>query len=40
MNTIKKSVVVVGQILGLISGSKFETPVNYVLEQNPFISLY
>ncbi len=40
MKSLKKSVVVVGHILGVIAGNKFETPVNYVLEQNPFISLY
>ncbi|HEX9896102.1 MAG TPA: hypothetical protein VGA85_00365 [Dehalococcoidales bacterium] len=39
MKGIVKSVAVVGQVLGLLVGNKFTTPINYVLEQYAGISL-
>lgn len=40
MKSITKSVTVVGQVIGLLIGTKFTTPVAQVLEQNPNIGTY
>lgn len=37
MKNIAKSV---GQVIGLLVGNHFTTPANYVMENNPYISLY
>jgi hypothetical protein len=35
-----KSVTVVGQVIGLLIGTKFTTPVAHVLEHNPNIGTF
>jgi len=40
MKSITKSVSVVGQVVGLLIGSKFTTPVTQVLEQNPNLGTF
>lgn len=40
MKNISKSATVIGQVLGLLVGNKFNTPANFVIEQNLFIALY
>jgi hypothetical protein len=40
MKNLVKSAVVIGQVLGLLVGSKFTTPTSYVMGDNPYIFLY
>lgn len=40
MKNIVKSVAVVGQVINLLIGNKFTTPVTHVMEQNHNIALF
>jgi len=37
MNGLRKSVLVIGQVLGLIMGNNFNTPISEVLRQHPYL---
>jgi hypothetical protein len=37
MKNIIKSAVVVGQVINLLVGSKFTSPVSYVIAQHPYM---
>ena len=39
MKTLKKSVKTIGQVVGLVIGSKFVTPAEETLRKNPNLSL-
>lgn len=39
MKSIVKSMAVVGQVISLLVGSNFTTPINFEMEQNPYIFL-
>ena len=40
MKGLVKSVVVVGQVIGLLVGNNFTTPTTYVIEQHTNLILY
>ena len=37
MNGLRKSVLVIGQVLGLLMGDKFNTPISEVLKRHPYL---
>jgi hypothetical protein len=40
MKRLVKSVVVVGQVIGLLAGNNFTTPMNYVIAQHSNLIFY
>jgi len=40
MKGLMKSVLIVGQVLGLFAGNNFTTPTLEVLERDPFLHFY